>query len=225
MADSRIPFLGDSLVLEDCPRLILGNVKSCVADGLSCGLAELEPVCFTEYSQYGDFPDTLDCTHHFHSCVESLVLLGQTDNLVMVAPYEPYHGTAKDVVVPAWWDGFRITEIGHHSFTTSEIETVTLPDTITRINEGAFFDCKELTTINFPDSLQRIYGYAFQGCTKLVNVTLNEGLIELGNHAFDSAGLKQVIIPSTMVTIADNAFVNVKFDFVYIPASVQNVQW
>ena len=89
MADSRIPFLGDSLVLEDCPRLVLGNIKPCIADSLSCGLAELEPVSFTEYSQYGDYPDTLNCTHHPHPCVESLVLLGQTDNLVMVAPYEP----------------------------------------------------------------------------------------------------------------------------------------
>lgn len=136
-----------------------------------------------------------------------------------------YHGTAKDVIVPEWWDGFCVTEIGKNSFQTTNVKTVTLPETITVIRDGAFFDVATLTTINLPNSLTRIEGYAFQGCTSLVNVSLNEGLVELGNHSFDSAGLKEIIIPSTMRTICDNAFVSVAADYVYLPATVENVQW
>ena len=115
-----------------------------------------------------------------------------------------YHGTATDVIVPGWWDGFRISEIGHHSFQNTNTKSVSLPNTITVIREGAFFDVTSLTTINFPNSLTKVEGYAFQGCTNLVNATLNEGLIELGNHSFDSVGLKEIIIPSTMKNIYDN---------------------
>ena len=153
---------------------------------------------------------------HYESCTNGLEF---ENNKVDV-----YHGTSKDVVVPAWWDGFRITEIGHHSFQQTGVKSVVLPDTITIIRDGAFFDLTSLTSINLPNSLVKIEGYAFQGCTNL-DVTLNEGLVELGNHAFDSAGLKQIIIPSTMKTICDNAFVSVAADYVYLPASVENVQW
>lgn len=135
-----------------------------------------------------------------------------------------YHGSAKDVVVPEWWDGFVITTIASNSFARTEIETVTLPDSITLIDERAFNYCEQLTTINLPFSLTRIAGAAFEGCKSLVNASLNEGLVEIDYYAFFETKLKEIIIPSTVTLIQNDAFKYVQADFCYIPATCQNIQ-
>lgn len=136
-----------------------------------------------------------------------------------------YHGEATNVVVPTRWDGYRIASIGRQCFVGTNVESVSLPNSINLISESAFFEVATLKSINFPDSLTKIEGYAFQGCTKLEHISLNEGLTRLGNHAFDSAGLKEIILPSTLTFIDDNAFVSVQADYVYIPATVIEIRW
>ena len=136
-----------------------------------------------------------------------------------------YHGTAKNVIVPARWDGYDITSVGRQCFVGTNVESVQLPETITLICESAFFDVDTLKSINFPSNLTKIEGYAFQGCYSLEHINLNEGLTSLGNHAFDSVGLKEIILPSTLTFIDDNAFVNVKAEYVYIPATVEEIRW
>jgi hypothetical protein len=57
----------------------------------------------------------------------------------------------------------------------SGITSITIPEGVTDIHEGAFSDCKNLTSVTLPRSLQRVGSSAFRDCTSLVNVTIPSG--------------------------------------------------
>ena len=64
------------------------------------------------------------------------------------------------------------------------LKTVTLPNTITEIGNGAFEACESLTDIVIPDSVT-IFGYnVFDFCTKLTNVKLSKNLVEIDKFCF-----------------------------------------
>ena len=161
--------------------------------------------------------DVITYQAHFESCTNGLEF---ENNKVDI-----YHGSAKDVVVPAWWDGFRITEIGQTAFGGTDVETVVLPETITYIRDNAFNAAQKLRSINFPSSLVMIGTNAFQNCISLEEADLNEGLKEIYYHAFESSGLKRVVVPSTVERIHDNVFGGLKAEFIYIPATVTYIEW
>ena len=66
---------------------------------------------------------------------------------------------------------YTVTAIGEMSFSTTNIEGVTIPSTITNIGEGAFYYCTSLTSVTIPASVNIIGDYAFQSCTSLTSVT------------------------------------------------------
>ena len=56
-------------------------------------------------------------------------------------------------------------------FNYTNLKTVTLPKTLTRIGESAFDRCSALTSINIPSKVNSIGAYAFAGCMSLNSVT------------------------------------------------------
>ena len=138
---------------------------------------------------------------------------------------EIYHGTAKDVIIPSWWDGVTITKIGKGAFASTAIKSVTLPDSILTIGEQSFMDAAQLTTINFPSSLKLICYEAFTRCPSLEHVSFNEGLEKMESRAFEGAGLKEVILPSTLTYIGDNALGGLYADYIFVPSTVVTIDW
>lgn len=51
---------------------------------------------------------------------------------------------------------------------------VVIPDSVYKIAEEAFIDCKYITAIEFPDSLAYIDESAFKDCSGLVKITLRK---------------------------------------------------
>ena len=89
-----------------------------------------------------------------------------------------YHG---DVVIPSTidWNGdtYTVTRIGLNAFNesiynddTTKITSVTIPNTITYIDEGAFMSCSSLTNIDIPESVIYIGRNAFNDCIGLNRV-------------------------------------------------------
>jgi hypothetical protein len=75
------------------------------------------------------------------------------------------------------------------------------------IGTRAFDDCTALTTISgLPDTLQTLEDSCFAWCRSLQHVHLNQGLLYIGNSAFEHAGLTSLVVPSTVKTIGDRAF-------------------
>lgn len=78
-------------------------------------------------------------------------------------------------------------------FHYSNISSIVLPKTITRIRGHAFDGCSSLTYIKLPESLTSIESYVFYGCTSLKEITLPKNLEDIGAYTFwDCKSLKKV---------------------------------
>ena len=54
------------------------------------------------------------------------------------------------------------------------VSSITIPNGVTNISDGAFSSCTALTSIDIPNSVTRIGDYAFDGCTSLTSITINK---------------------------------------------------
>lgn len=87
-----------------------------------------------------------------------------------------YVGESAKVTVTDYYDGVPVTEVADKAFLDEFIESITLPNTITRIGESGFQDCKSLTEVNLSPGLITIDKNAFAGCASLKSIVLPEGL-------------------------------------------------
>ena len=61
-----------------------------------------------------------------------------------------YTGSETDVVIPVKHDNKAVTEIGPSAFAyRSLITSITIPSSVTKIGDQAFYNCLSLTTINY----------------------------------------------------------------------------
>ena len=85
---------------------------------------------------------------------------------------------------------------------------IVIPAGVTRIGDGAFEDCRSMDSVVFAgNALREIGDWAFYNCHSLKNINIPEGVTEIGKAAFfDCAYLKEITLPTTTQTVADNAF-------------------
>lgn len=110
--------------------------------------------------------------------------------------------------IPAVIDGYSVTSLGYYAMGNyGALETVTLPDTLTYIGNGAFSLCRSLTRITLPDSLETIDTAAFFGCDALKMIDIPAHVKSIGNTAFRQCrALKRVMIPDSVESIGKMAF-------------------
>lgn len=107
----------------------------------------------------------------------------------------------------------------------------TIPNTVTRIEDSAFYWCSGLTGVTIPQSVTAIGSYAFAGtgltavtvpggaktieegafysCRSLTDVTIAPGVTAIGDSVFyNCTALLEVSIPSTVTAIGESAFFN-----------------
>lgn len=107
------------------------------------------------------------------------------NNTAVIVTNYKYKGTAADVTIPSRYEGKPVTTIGRAAFFNSAVTSVTIPDSVTAILDGAFEKCSELTNISIPNSVTSIGLSAFAHCTSLKSITLPSSLSTIGNFAFD----------------------------------------
>ena len=59
-----------------------------------------------------------------------------------------------------------------------------IPNSVTNIGYGAFYDCSSLTKINIPDSVTNIWKSAFCGCDNLPSKTKSDIINRFGEEVF-----------------------------------------
>mgnify|MGYP004608835671 CR=1 FL=1 len=98
--------------------------------------------------------------------------------------------------------------IDYYAFVNcSELTSINLPSSITKIGNYVFKYCSGLTSINIPASITKIGTGTFQGCSGLTSVTLPAGITEIGECAFyGCSGLTSLTLPAGLTQIDDYAF-------------------
>ena len=85
--------------------------------------------------------------------------------------------------------------------------SVTIPNSVTSIGEGAFYGCSGLTSVTIPNSVTSIGPYAFGWCRGLTSVTIPNSVTSIGGNAFsDCVNLTSVTIPNSVTSIGRGAF-------------------
>ena len=87
-----------------------------------------------------------------------------------------------DVVIPDMIGGKKVTSIGNSAFTSNQLTSVVIPDSVISIGEGAF-QMNKLTSLNIPDSVTSIGGIAFSN-NQLTSVVIPDSVISIGEGAF-----------------------------------------
>ena len=82
-----------------------------------------------------------------------------------------------------------------------------IPNSVTTIGYGAFYECTKLTSVTIPASVDVIAENAFNGCYDLTNLTIPDGVMTIGEMAFANCqSLVNMTIPSSVTIIGDGAF-------------------
>lgn len=83
----------------------------------------------------------------------------------------------------------------------------TIPDSVTTIDDCAFFKCTRLTSVKIPDHVKIIGPYAFNRCTGLTSVTIPNRVTSIDLYAFYGCkGLTTITFPKSITFIGLQAF-------------------
>jgi len=128
---------------------------------------------------------------------------------------------------------------------------------VTRIANNAFSNCPELTSVTIPNTVTSIGGNVFEGCSSLNSIVIEEGnpnydsrencnaiigtasnkllygcngtiipssVTSIGNSAFLGSGITSITIPDEVTSIESNAFEKCKaLSYIYIGKSVESI--
>ena len=99
----------------------------------------------------------------------------------------------------------------HHLFMNGkEIKELIIPNSVTSIEDGAFYSCFGLTSVTIGNSVTSIGKAAFDSCTGLTSVTIPNSVTSIGDRAFSYClGLTEVYcnaenVPNTSATAFDH---------------------
>ena len=98
--------------------------------------------------------------------------------------------------------------IGAYAFKNcSDLTSLTLPSSVTRIGDYAFYKCSGLTSLTLPSSVTSIGEFAFMYCSGLTSLTIPSGVTSIGMSAFEyCSSLTSLTLPSSVNEIGIYAF-------------------
>lgn len=141
--------------------------------------------------------------------------------------------TVDDVVIPRYYDQSKVvsvanfalenndkirsvdfmdapdlSKIGMYAFNgCSSLESVVVPDSITRVDVSAFRNCASLQSAEFYGNNNTVPVECFYDCEALTNVRLSAYLTSIKSRAFAGCtSLEYLELPDTLNSIAANAF-------------------
>ena len=136
------------------------------------------------------------------------------------------------VTIPETVNDYTVVKIGKWAFNDVHgMESVTIPNSVTTIDESAFNSCTGLTSLEIPSSVTTIEAHAFAGLGNANSITVAEG-----NPNYDSRdncnaiiekatykllfGCRTTIIPTSVSEIGETSFVNIHGYTLTIPSTI-----
>ncbi len=124
-----------------------------------------------------------------HVVIPSFVTITEIE-----APWEHINGT------------YTVTKIGLGAFSYQALTSVTIPSSVTRIEDSAFSFCENLNSVYIPSSVKSIGQSAFSGCVSLTSIEIPESVTVIENAAFSESGLTSIRIPEGVEMISESCF-------------------
>ena len=142
-----------------------------------------------------------------------------------------YTGSAAAVAIPPAINGLPVTTIGMYAFyNASSLTSVSIPDSVTRIEAGAFEFCQGLTSVTFGTNVASIGDEAFELCASLTSLTLPNSVTNIGASAFEQFGYAasssdgaSIRLGDNIISIGDSAFADSGLTTIRIPDSVTSL--
>lgn len=115
--------------------------------------------------------------------------------------------TPPNVVIPPTIAGKPVTVIGERAFMgVFDMQTISIPATVSVIQSQAFFSCSGLTGVSLPTGLLTLEAEAFYNCRRLESIILPGSLTSIGEGAFGLTGITSVVIPGRVTFLGDKSF-------------------
>ena len=135
---------------------------------------------------------------------ESITINGRVFPIEEIAnAFSKCSSLIKSVTIPK-----SITKIGEYAFyNCSSLSSITIPNSVTSIGERAFRGCKSLTSITIPNSVTKIEYQVFAYCESLISITIPNSVTSIGGGAFERCeSLISITIPNSVTSIGNYAF-------------------
>ena len=153
-------------------NVTIGNSVKSIGNGAFNGCANLTSVTIpNSVTSIGDWA--------YHGCYFT------SENFVNNSNVE-LNDSSKPTIVDSDDDGFCIKDNRLVRLRpTYAIGEVTIPNSVTIIDDCAFAGCTSLTNVTIPNSVTSIYFSAFRGCTSLTRVTIPNSVTTIGSSTFE----------------------------------------
>ena len=104
------------------------------------------------------------------------------------------------------------------------LKNIHLPNSLENIGDGVFYFCTDLRSIRFPENIKTIPKRMFHYCTGLKEITIPEGVTKIDSRAFlQCKRLKKVNLPNTLEEIDLKAFEQYGFSNIVLPSSLKTI--
>ena len=143
----------------------------------------------------------------------------------------------KEAIIPSEVNGHKVTEIHYYGFRNCDsLKYVSIPTSVTYIDDQAFTNCQSLSDIYIPESVNRMEAMAFWNCTSLVAINVapeNQSYCSVDGVVFNKeqteilfmpAGKSGAyIIPEGITKLGSGSFSFSQLNSVTCPSSLQKI--
>ena len=99
-----------------------------------------------------------------------------------------------------------VKALGQYCFSSTDIDSIIIPDGITAVASNAFSSCMNLSNVSLPESIITLDATCFAWCSKLSDIKLPSKLREIKTYVFNSCPLTNVVIPASVENIMEKSF-------------------
>ena len=153
----------------------------------------------------------------------------ESDNEVSVTSGDNEYSGVVNIPASVSYNGatYTVKSIGSYVFFyCSNLQSVTIPNSVTTIGYRAFIGCSNLQSVTMPNSVTTIGNGAFIGCTSLQSVTIPNSVTTIGELAFyKCTNLCSLTVGSGVTNIGAGAFSYEQYNNKYYAYTIPKVIW